>query len=209
MTSQSFFWDRIATHYASQPIADEATYQKKLGRTQQYLTPESRVLELGCGTGSTAIYHASKVERILATDISDHMLNIARDKAKAAALDNIDFEQSALMTIDSPNESWDVVLGMSILHLLPDKDAHIRKVYELLKPGGVFISSTACIGDMGAWFKFVAPIFKWTPFLPSVQVFGVESLKQSFIQAGFNIEYEWQPGSDSAVFLIARKPAPH
>ena len=206
MTSQSFFWDRIANHYASQPIGDETSYQKKLDLTQKYLTPESRVLEFGCGTGSTAIYHAPKVERILATDISDQMLNIARDKAKAAELDNISFEQSTLMEINSTNEGWDVVLGMSILHLLPDKDAHIRKVYEHLKPGGVFVSSTACIGDMGSWFKFAAPIFKWTPFLPSVQVFGVASLKQSFIQAGFNMEYEWQPEQDSAVFLIARKP---
>ena len=205
MTSQSFFWNRIANHYASQPIGDEVSYQKKLDRTQAYLTPESRVLEFGCGTGSTAIYHSPKVQRILATDISDQMLNIARDKAKEAALDNIDFEQSSLLTIDSPNESWDVVLGMSILHLLPDKDEHIRKAYELLKPGGVFVSSTACIGDMGSWFKYVAPIFRWTPFLPSVQVFGVDSLKQSFIQAGFNIEYDWQPEQNSAIFLVARK----
>ncbi len=58
---------------------------------------------------------------------------------------------------------------------------------------------------MGSWFKFVAPIFRWTPFLPSVQVFNVESLKQSFIQAGFNIEYEWQPELNSALFLVARK----
>lgn len=206
MTRHAFFWDRIAKHYADQPIANEAAYQKKLDRTQLYCRPDSRILEFGCGTGSTAIYHAAKVGHVHATDISDRMLNIARDKAQAASLDNITFEQSALMAIDSPNDNWDVVLGMSILHLLPDKDAHIRKVFALLKPGGVFVSSTACIGDMGSWFKFVAPVFRWTPLLPSVQVFGVQSLKQNVIHAGFEIEYEWQPGRNDALFLVARKP---
>jgi ubiquinone/menaquinone biosynthesis C-methylase UbiE len=207
MTGTPFFWNRIAKRYASQPVADEAAYQKKLDYTQRYFTPESLVLEFGCGTGSTAIYHAPKVKHILATDISLAMLEIARDKAKAAALENITFAQSTLMAIESPEEHWDVVLGMSILHLLPDKDAHIRRVYELLKPGGVFVSSTACIKDMPTWFKFLAPVFTWTPLLPSVQVFGAEALKQSFIKAGFEIDYEWQPGPDKAVFLVARKPS--
>ena len=60
------FWDRIAARYSKKPVADEAAYQKKLQITRKYLRPDSRVLEFGCGTGSTAIAHAAHVKHVLA-----------------------------------------------------------------------------------------------------------------------------------------------
>lgn len=205
MASRSKFWDRIALHYSKQPVADEVSYQKKLAVTRDFLTPESCVLEFGCGTGSTAITHAPAVKEVLATDISAKMLEIARDKAKAAGIDNIRFKQCDLTELAGAEAGWDVVLGMSILHLVDDKDEEIRKVFRLLKPGGVFVSSTACIGDFSNWFKYIAPVFRWLPFLPNVAVFSEHNLKTSLAAAGFEIEYEWRPGKDKAVFIVARK----
>ena len=51
MKNYSFFWERIAVRYSKQPVADEATYQKKLQITREFLLPNMRVLEIGCGTG--------------------------------------------------------------------------------------------------------------------------------------------------------------
>lgn len=56
------FWDKIATRYSKKPVADEAAYQKKLQITQEYFRPDMEVLEIGCGTGSTAITHAPHVK---------------------------------------------------------------------------------------------------------------------------------------------------
>ena len=56
--ASSFFWNRIANRYSKQPVGDETAYQKKLQITRDYLEPHMEVLELGCGTGSTAIAHA-------------------------------------------------------------------------------------------------------------------------------------------------------
>lgn len=206
MSTNPFFWDCIANHYAKKPVADEASYQRKLKETQQYLNPESHVLEFGCGTGTTTIIHAPYVSSIHATDISSKMLNFAETKAKAAGASNITFEQGTLMKIHVAAESWDAVLGMSILHLLADWEAHIAKVFDLLKPGGVFITSTVCIADMKAWFKLVAPLFRLLPILPSVQVFSQKRLVTSMIKAGFVVETEWRPGLEKAVFIVARKP---
>ena len=206
MSTQTFFWDRIADSYANRPVADEMSYQAKLEHTQKLLTLESNVLEFGCGTGSTAIHHAPHVRRVLATDVSERMLNFAREKAALANLSNIGFEQTTLMDLDSPDAAWDVLLGMSILHLLPDKDQHIARAYKLLKPGGVFVSSTACIADMNTGFKLIAPILRLMPLMPKVQAFSKTSLIQSFDNAGFSIDYEWQPERDKAVFVVARKP---
>lgn len=206
MASQSKFWDRIAQRYSKQPVADEWSYQKKLAVTREFLTPESSVLEFGCGTGTTAITHAPAVKEVMATDISAKMLEIAQGKARAAGVENIRFKQCDLSELHSGDERWDVVLGMSILHLLDDKDEEIRRVFRLLKPGGVFVSSTACIGDFSSWFKYTAPLFRWVPFLPNVAVFSEPDLKESLTAAGFTIEYDWRPGKNKAVFIVARKP---
>ena len=206
MSTNTKFWDWIADRYSKQAVADEASYRKKLTLSQQYFDIQSRVLEFGCGTGSTAIHHAPAAGHIHATDISSKMLAIAETKAKDANLNNISFEQTSLADLKSANESWDAVLAMSILHLVDDKDAEIKRVYELLKPGGVFISSTICIGDGGIGFRLLAPIFEWIPFLPAITVFSQQQLIWSLESAGFTIEYKWQPGNDKAVFIVARKP---
>lgn len=206
MDRSAKFWDNIAERYAKQPVADEASYQKKLEVTQGYLKPEMEVLEFGCGTGSTAIIHAPHVKHIRAIDVSDKMLDIARGKAEAEHIENITFEQNTIETLDIPAETLDVVLGLSILHLLSDKEAAIAKVYRMLKPGGIFASSTACLGDFMALFKFIAPIGKLLGLMPLVKTFTVKELEASLTDAGFDIDYQWQPSKDKAVFIVAKKP---
>ncbi len=201
------FWDWIAERYARSPIADEASYKKKLQITQDYLRPGMEVLEFGCGTGSTALIHAPHVKHIHAIDISSKMIEIARGKAEASRAGNITFDQSSFDDFDAPDQSFDAVLGLSILHLLENRDAAISKVYRLLTPGGIFVSSTACIGDWMKWFKLVAPIGKFFGFLPLVKVFTSEELVASLVNAGFEIDHRWQPARDKAVFIVARRPA--
>lgn len=200
------FWDRIAHRYAKQPVADEAAYQKKLQMTREHLRPEMEVLEIGCGTGSTAIVHAPCVKHILAVDVSSRMLEIAQRKAEAAEIRNITFRQAAIDDFRAPDRSFDVVLALSILHLLEDKEAVIARVHAMLKPGGLFVTSTACLGDTMKFFKLIAPAGHFLGLIPLVKIFTREDLKTSLADAGFAIEHDWQPGRNKAVFIIARKP---
>ncbi len=205
MSARSWFWDRIAKRYSRMPIADQAAYETKLEMTRAVLSPDARVLEFGCGTGSTAIVHAPHVAHIHAIDFSASMLEIARGKAVEAGIDNLSFEQTTLEALDSPDGSWDVVMGMSILHLLPDRAATLKRVYALLKPGGAFVSSTICVGDSASTFKFIAPIFRWLPLLPDISVLTLAQLTAEMEGAGFAIEKTWCPGPDKAAFVVARK----
>ena len=201
------FWDKMADSYARQPIADEAAYQTKLKVTQSYLRPDMDVLEFGCGTGGTAIIHAPHVRHIKAIDFSEAMLAIARGKAEAAGVDNLIFERADITNFDAPDGSFDAIMGMSILHLLADKDAVIAKVFRMLRPGGLFISSTTCLGDTMGLFKFIAPIGKAVGLLPQLDVMTIQELVDSLTGAGFSIEHQWQPGRGKAVFIIARAGA--
>ena len=201
------FWDWIAERYARSPLADEASYKHKLQVTQDYLRSGMEVLEFGCGTGSTALIHASYVKHIHAIDISSRMIEIARGKANARQTTNITFNQSSFDDFDAPDQSFDAVFGLSILHLLENRDAAISKAHRLLKPGGIFVSSTACVGDSMKWIKLVAPIGRLSGYLPLVKVFTSEELAASLVKAGFEIAHRWQPARNKAVFIVARRPA--
>ncbi len=202
------FWDRIAERYAKKPVADQASYEKKLQVTRDYLEPDMEVLEIGCGTGSTAIAHAPYVKHIRAVDISSKMIEIAQSKADAARVRNVTFVQSTIDELDVPDQTMDAVLGLSILHLVENMEEVIGKVYAMLKPGGVFVTSTVCIADSMKFFKFVAPIGKFLGLMPLVKVFTAQELEESMTEAGFVIDYQWQPVKNQAVFMVAKKPAP-
>ncbi|MDH3338570.1 MAG: class I SAM-dependent methyltransferase [Gammaproteobacteria bacterium] len=205
MHQSAKFWDKIAERYSRQPIADEAAYQRKLAVTREYFRPDMNVLEFGCGTGSTAIAHAPYVHHIHAIDISSKMIEIAQHKADASNIGNVTFEQSTIEEIGVANQSLDAVLGLSILHLLDDKEAAIAKVYKMLKPGGVFVTSTACLGDKMKFFKFIAPLGKFFGLMPLVKVFSTQELLDSLTGAGFEIDYQWRPDKGQAVFIVTKK----
>ena len=200
------FWDKIAERYSKQPIADEASYQKKLKVTQEYFKPEMEVLEFGCGTGGTAIIHAPYVKHIRAIDISSEMIKNAKAKAETQGIKNVTFEQLTIEELKTADCSYDAVLGLSILHLLENKESAIAKVYKMLKPGGVFVTSTTCMGDAYSWFKLIAPIGKALGFFPLVRIFTAQDLIESLTDGGFSIDYQWQPSKDKAIFLVAKKP---
>jgi len=163
------------------------------------------VLEFGCGTGSTAIAQAAYVKHIRAIDISAKMLEIAQRKADENNVENVTFEQSAIDDFSAPDQSFDAILGMNILHLLEDREDAISKVHKMLKPGGVFVSNTACIADTMRFFKLIAPIGKFLGLMPLVKVFTTRELEESLTGAGFEIEHQWQPGRGKAVFIVAKK----
>ena len=205
MDRSTRFWDKIADRYAKKPVADEAAYQKKLEVTREYFDPETEVLEIGCGTGSTAIAHAPYVKHILATDISSRMIEIAREKATAQDVDNVTFKRLAIDELNLPDQSVNAVLGLSVLHLLENKDAVIANVHKMLKPGGVFVSSTACLEGPMRIFKYIGPIGRFLGLIPYVAVFSQQELITSLQDAGFDIAHQWQPGKGKAVFIVAKK----
>ncbi|MEL6125858.1 MAG: class I SAM-dependent methyltransferase [Pseudomonadota bacterium] len=207
MTKQERFWDWIANRYARSPVKDEAAYQRKLAITQSHFTPESDVLEFGAGTGTTAIHHAPKVRHIHAIDISSKMIEIAEEKTRAAGVENITYEQANMDSMILPDASYDVVLGMSILHLVSDRDDAISKVHMTLRVGGVFISSTVCMAESFSMFRFIGPIGYRLGLLPLLRIFNKDQLESSILAAGFVIEESWRQENSPAVFIVARKVA--
>ena len=79
----------------------------------------------------------------------------------------------------------------------------------MLKPGGIFVSSTVCLGETMKFFRIIGPIGKFFGLMPTVKVFTIKELESSLTDAGFDIDYQWQPGGEESsfksVFIVAKK----
>jgi hypothetical protein len=84
-----------------------------------------------------------------------------------------------------------------------DLDAVLAKVRRLIKPGGRFISSTACIGEMSGLAKALLPVGGALRLLPYLAMFSAEELAAAITRAGFEIEVQWRPREAGSVFIIA------
>lgn len=202
MTDTTRFWDKIAPKYATRPVGDMASYEHKLKQTQAHMRPDMEVLEFACGTGTTALHHAPHVASYRAVDIAPEMIRIA--KAKEGA-DGVAFEVADFDTMQITPESLDMIQAHSILHLLPDPAATLAKVHASLKPGGLFVSSTTCLGKAW-WLKPIAAVGRALGKMPALSWFTEDDLRQMLTAQGFEIIEDWQPeGSMKAVFLVGRK----
>jgi len=204
MGTAKHFWNWTAERYSRQSITDEASYQKKLTMTQKHLTPDTRVVEFGCGTGSTAVIHAPLVKSYHAIDVAENMIDLARAKSVEAGLSNIQFTVGTLEEANVPDASSDAVLALNILHLVPDLDATLATVARVLEPGGRFFSSSVCLKELKGPLRRLAVVARILPFLPTVGSISVSDLTGKIEAAGFTIEesFEQAPG---VVFLVAVK----
>jgi 2-polyprenyl-3-methyl-5-hydroxy-6-metoxy-1,4-benzoquinol methylase len=72
------------------------------------------------------------------------MIREALYKNDVRQIPNASFSQGSIFDKNLENSSYDKVIAFGILHLLNDYEKVIQRIYEILKPGGVFISTTAC-----------------------------------------------------------------
>lgn len=205
------FWDRIAVKYAADPIADMAGYERTLRRVQDLLSTRHDVLEIGCGTGTTALRLAPFTRRLLATDVSAGMIAIARDKLAAQPVPQLSF---AVADADAPvagEGEYDVVLAFNLLHLVGDLDRALALATQALRPGGLLISKTPCIGEMNPLIPWLAlPLMRAIGKAPPVLCFDADALQSAIARQGLDIvavERHGTRGKDTRVFIVARKPA--
>lgn len=200
------FWDRIARKYAASPVANVAAYEQTLTRTRSYLKPEDHVLELGAGTASTAIRLAPHVAGYIASDISSGMVQIGREKLAAAPVPSLQIVEATLGDPALGDGPFDAVLAFNLLHLMPDPALQARRIHALLKPGGLFVSKTACLGG---WFRLMMPVIRVMRLFgkaPPVTAFTVGQLEAAIEGAGFEIvEVSTDPGSLPRRYIVARK----
>lgn len=209
------FWDRAARKYAANPVADPAGYEATLRRVQGLLRPTHDVLEIGCGTGTSALRLAPFTRCLLATDVSAGMIAIAREKLAEWPTGH-PVPQLAFAVADaeepvSPPGSHDLVLAFNVLHLVHDLDHALAQAALALRPGGLLISKTPCIAELNPLLTHVAiPFMRAIDRAPHVLSFTQTLLVNAMARQGLHVEAVERHGTrgkDFRVFVVARKPA--
>lgn len=209
MNADPTFWNRIADDYARRPVEDPAAFDRKIAIMKARLTPTDTVVDVGCGTGSLALRLAPAAGHVHGVDVSPEMIRIAR--GKAAGVDNVTFHVAAFDDAFTalPDGSVDLLAACSLLHLVDDRDAALARMFRLLRPGGVFVTSTVCLG--ASWVPY-APILLgmyWLGKAPRVQIFTKQGLADDVRRAGFvAIEQPDVGAKPEIAFLVARRPGP-
>ena len=200
------FWDRIAPKYARKPIADPTAYEEKLTRVRGLLRTTDRILEIGCGTGSTALRLAPGVSQVSATDVSRGMIEIAKAKLGSQTARKIAFQQAdAAELIDG--RPFDAVCAFSLLHLVDNIDRVLDSVRQQLKPGGLFISKTVCLKDAPLPIRALVRLLTAVGVAPRVTAVSRAELVRHLEDAGFEIETVSHFGRQRTnPFIVARRP---
>jgi ubiquinone/menaquinone biosynthesis C-methylase UbiE len=209
MRDSAAFWDKLADKYSKKPVKDMENYNKTLDCTRKHLSANDKVLEVGCGTGTTALLLAPSVKQITASDISSRMIEIARNKAITRGVENVRFARGTLFDENLGEGSFEIVMAFNFLHLLEDIPGAVRRVHELLKPGGSFISKTICLAEQSRLWGLLVAVMKPLGFAPYVDCLKVAELEDIITNADFEIvETGFYPPSPPSRFIVARKPGP-
>jgi len=97
------------------------------------------VLDLGSGAGFDAFLASDKVGKtgkVIGVDMTDEMLEKARENAKKGGYTNVEFRKGDIENLPVDNESIDTVISNCVINLAPDKEKVFKEAYRVLKSGG-------------------------------------------------------------------------
>ena len=103
------------------------------------LRPGEVVVDLGSGAGFDAFLAARQVGptgRVIGVDMTDAMLEKARENARKAGYVNVEFRKGYIEQLPLEDGSVDVILSNCVINLSPEKDRVYRDAYRVLRPGG-------------------------------------------------------------------------
>jgi ubiquinone/menaquinone biosynthesis C-methylase UbiE len=103
------------------------------------LRPGERVLDVCSGSGGSALPAAEMVGpdgRVIAADLAERLIDLARAKAEAGSLENIEFRVSDMLDLGYPDNSFDAVVCVFGIFFVPDMAEAVRELWRMVKPGG-------------------------------------------------------------------------
>ena len=131
-------YDAAADHFDDEPLS----FWDRVGKrtvANLKLHAGAKVLDVGCGTGASALPAAQAVGKngsVVGVDLASRLLDRARAKALAAGLDNVEFRLADMTTLNYPDESFDAVVSVFSVFFVPDMEGLVRELWRMVRPGG-------------------------------------------------------------------------
>ena len=202
MSHSEKFFDKVA----SKP-------KDKLGRSalklvelsKAYLDQEQVVLDFGCGSGLITNEIARYVGIIDGVDHSSNMLAYARSHAKERSINNVNYLQASTLDKHFKEESIDIVFAFNVLHYVEDIKGLMAQINKVLKPDGLFISSTVCFKEKKSLLSHLLFLLGKSGLIPKMKFFKRSELEFFMQQYGFDVFRSEQISGLPEYFIVAGK----
>jgi len=173
--------------------------------SDKYFKPTDTVLDFGCGPGDITYEIALKTKEVYGIDFSEGMVQAANKKAKEHNLENVKYLNADLFDRSFQNISFDIVTAFNVLQYIQDKNQLYKKIHEILKPQGLFISSTACLGERHSPTRFLLSALTSLRVAPKIIFYKKTELENEMKKVGFSIIKTTDIAKLPERFIIARK----
>src|SRR5688572_22738168 len=153
------------------------------------LNPGETVLDLGSGGGIDVLLSARRVGptgKVYGLDMTDEMLDLARENQRKAGLTNVEFLKGDIEQIPLPDNSVDVIISNCVINLAADKDRVLADAFRVLKPGGRFaVSDVVTRGEIPSeirervllWVGCIAGALEENEYREKLRKAGFESIE--------------------------------
>jgi ubiquinone/menaquinone biosynthesis C-methylase UbiE len=185
-------YDAAADHFDDEPLG----FWERIGRRTVAgigLRTGDRVLDVGCGTGASALPAAQIVGPdgfVVGADLSAHLLDRARAKATALGLRNVEFRLADMTDLGYPDSRFDAVVSVFSIFFVPDMEGLVRELWRMVRPGGKLAVTTWGPRIFGpAYSRWLAAIKRERPdlhnaFNPWDRITDVESVRNLLRDGG-------------------------
>jgi len=198
------------------------------------LKPGEIVLDLGSGGGIDVLLSAKRVGpsgKAYGLDMTDEMLNLARENQKRSGIENVEFLKGEIESIPLPSNSVDVIISNCVINLSADKDKVLKEAFRVLKPGGRFaVSDVVVRGEvpdevrkhMLLWVGCIAGALKDSDYIAKLakagfdaidieptRVYNIEDARTFLTGQGLDVDalIPQVDGKFMSAFVRATKPA--
>jgi len=175
------------------------------------------VLDLGSGGGIDVLLSARRVGptgQVYGLDMTDEMLELARDNQRKAGATNVAFLKGDIQAIPLPDNSVDVVISNCVINLAPDKSRVLNEAFRGLKPGGRFAVSDVIVRgevspalrrDMELWVGCIAGALREVDYTEKLGQAGFDAIDVETWRVYDSVAADGD-GKFASAFIRARKP---
>lgn len=201
------FWNKVSKNYDKQVYSKHADgYNEVLSKSRKYIKNTDCILDFACGTGETAIQLCKDASHIHGIDISENMIDICNGKAMNMNISNVIFEKKSIFDDSIKSDNYDMILAYNVLYFIEDVDVVLKRINELIRPGGYFISTTNCFGEKKNFNVHMQMLLSKLGTLPYMAEFKTSYLENIIQSNNFEIietcEMHKKP---SNYFVVAKK----
>ena len=158
--SEQKFWNKVAKRYDRWiERAFEDQYIEYRAKITSYIKPNDVLLEIGTGTGDISFLIADKCKKVIGTDISPKMIEIANIKISNKNFKNLSFQVEDAYNLSFPDSYFDKIICCNAFQAMKDPINAIKEGKRVLKENGEFLSITYCFGDSGIFEQL--KLMKW------------------------------------------------